>query len=305
MKNAIGSDPAPGTVGDALAWAARRLRAGGVRAPRREAAALWTRVLNADAAAAVSGADDALPEPERERFQRAVERRACGVPLAYATGWAGFRTLDLQVDARVLIPRPETEGLVQLVLDWAVERGVRGAVADVGTGSGCVALSLAAEGAFSRIVATDASPEAVAVARANVARIAPATPVEVRQGDLLAPLAGETFHALVSNPPYLTAAEFDASDESVRLHEPRAALVSREEGLYHTRLLLEEGMAFVAPEGLLALELDAVRADRVLGLALEAGWEARVEADLFGRPRYLVARAPGGPGPGPGLGVPS
>jgi len=152
---------------------------------------------------------DRAPAPEvAARFRQAIELRAGGVPFAYAVGSTDFRTLQLSIDRRALIPRPETEGLVDLVLHAAGTRdagcGMRGVAADIGTGCGCIALALAVEGNFERVIAVERSPEAAALARQNVARLHPAVPVEVRQGDLFAPLAGARYRAIVSNPPYLT-----------------------------------------------------------------------------------------------------
>src|SRR5207245_1985920 len=149
------------------------------------------------------------------RIREAVERRARGVPFAYAVGSVGFRTLELQIDSRALIPRPETEGLVELVLEWARGAGEReegrgrgGVAADIGTGCGCIALSLAVEGEFDRVIAVERSAAAAALARENVERVRPPVPVEVREGDVLAPLGGcARLRAIVSNPPYLTDAE--------------------------------------------------------------------------------------------------
>jgi release factor glutamine methyltransferase len=238
--------------------------------------------------------DDEAPGERRARFLDAAERRAGGEPAAYATGVAGFRTLELAIDPRVLIPRPETEGLVERVLAWGRATLGRqdgwGELLDVGTGSGCIALSLAVEGRFRRVVASDVSAAALAVARGNARRVAPPVPVEFRQGSLLAPVAGEAFDAIVANPPYVTAQEFGALDIGVRLFEPREALVSGEGGLEHIRRLLEEAPPHLRDHGLLALEVDSTRAHQALELAKRAGWRsARVEQDLFGRDRYLLA----------------
>src|SRR2546426_3080726 len=229
-----------------------------------------------------------------ERFYRAVERRSSGVPFAYAVGRTGFRTLDLQLDARALIPRPETEGLVDLVLREAGMRdagcGMGGVVADIGTGCGCIALSLAVEGAFQRVIAVERSADAAALARENAARVRPPVPVEVREGDLVAPLAGERYRAIVSNPPYLTEAEHAALDPAVRLFEPREALVSGADGLTATRVLLTGARALLEPGGVVVLEIDERRAARVRALALRYGWSrVAVYDDLFGRPRFLLA----------------
>jgi len=244
-----------------------------------------------------------------ERLGRvtAEARRASGVPFAYAVGRVSFRRLELRLDPRALIPRPETEGLVDLVLDWAREAGKRkrgtlkdslavggkgGVVADIGTGCGCIALSLALEGTFDRVIAVERCSEAAALACENVALVRPPVPVEVRVGDLLAPLAGERCGAVVANPPYLTDQEYAAVDASVRLFEPRAALVSGPDGLDATRALLVGAQRVLEPGGLLALEIDERRADAVRALARASGWtRVVVREDLFGRPRYALACA--------------
>ncbi len=276
-------------MGEELRAAAQRLAEVGCEAPRREAAGLWARLSGQTVGDAWLAQGAEAASESRARYRDAVERRVRGEPAAYAAGTAGFRWLELQIDPRVLIPRPETEGLVEQVLAWAAGREVRAAL-DVGTGSGCIALSLATEGGFSRVVATDASAAALELARENAARVAPPTPVEICQGDLLDAVAGETFDAIVCNPPYVTAEEFEALDDAVRLHEPRQALVSGEGGLEHSGRLLEGAAGHLASGGLLVLEVDSTRAQATLCLAREAGWRgACLERDLFGRLRYLVA----------------
>ena len=295
MRNAL-SEPQP-SIGRALAEAATRLEQsagdGG-----REARSLWAAVAGVAPGDVWLRRDEAQPAVVAARFWAAVERRASGMPFAYAVGRASFRGLELELDARALIPRPETEGLVELVLREAGERGagsgLRGVVADIGTGCGCIALSLAVEGAFERVIAVERSREAAQLARENVARIRPATPVEVREGDLLVPLrgVGERYRVIVANPPYLTTAEYDALDPSVRLFEPRAALESGADGLDATRALLAGAAALLQPGGLLALEIDERRADAVGALAGAGAWDRVViHEDLFGRPRYALVYA--------------
>ena len=273
---------------------------------RREATLLWAAVTGASPGEVWLRRDRAAP-PEVARFRDAVARRASGVPFAYAVGRVSFRRLELRLDPRALIPRPETEGLVDLVLDWAREAGKRergtlkdslavggkgGVVADIGTGCGCIALSLALEGTFDRVIAVERCSEAAALACENVALVRPPVPVEVRVGDLLAPLAGERCGAVVANPPYLTDQEYAAVDASVRLFEPRAALVSGPDGLDATRALLVGAQRVLEPGGLLALEIDERRADAVRALARASGWtRVVVREDLFGRPRYALACA--------------
>jgi release factor glutamine methyltransferase len=223
------------------------------------------------------------------RFRAAEERLARGVPFAYAVGTVGFRTLELAIDPRALIPRPETEGLVDLVLQRVAPGGL---AADIGTGCGCIALALAAEGRFETVVAVEQSPAAAALARENVARIAPPTRVEVREGNLLAPLVdkGERYRVIVSNPPYLTAAEYAELDCSVSDSEPREALVSGVDGLAATRSILAGAAALLEPNGLLALEIDERRADAIRTLGRDLGWHIDIHADLFGCPRYATGR---------------
>ena len=285
------------TLADALSDAARRLASSGIADARREARALWAAVAGAQMTPGDAWlARGAAPTPDvASRFQDVVARRAGGAPFAYAVGRTDFRTLDLAIDSRALIPRPETEGLVDLVLRTlrTPNTGPRrpwGAVADIGAGSGCIALSLAMEGAFDRVIAVERSPAAAALARENVARVRPLVPVEIREGDLLAPLTGERLRVIVSNPPYLTEAEYGDLDPAVRSWEPRDALTSGPDGLDATRALLAGVRAFLEPGGFLALEIDERRADAVRTLAQACHWpQVAVYDDLFGRPRYLLA----------------
>ena len=151
-------------------------------------------------------------------------------------------------------------------------------------------MSLAVEGQFDLVVAIDRSEPALKLALANLRRVAPLRPVRLVRGDLLGPLGRSSVDAIVSNPPYLTDAEFEALDSSVRGFEPGEALVSGEDGMEHTRVLLETAKHSLRPGGLLAIELDSGRASDVLALSRAAGWiDARTERDLFGRPRFLLA----------------
>jgi release factor glutamine methyltransferase len=253
-----------------LAHATAKLRAVGLPEPRREALRIWRELA-------------AGPEPE---FVAAVERRAGGEPLAYVTGQAGFRHLLLRADRRALIPRPETEQLAELVLQVAPA----GRVADVGTGTGCIALSLATEGGYDEVVAIDRSAGALSLARENRAQVG-ARRVHLVRGDLTEPLAAASLDALVANPPYLTDSEWRELDSSVGQWEPSESLASGPDGLRDTRRLLADGRRVLRPGGLLALELDCRRAGRVAQLATGLGWNGvQLTRDLFGRERYLLAR---------------
>ncbi len=288
------------TIGEALEAAASTLRQAGITAPRREALELWAAVSGvAPGAIWIDAGRPAAPDLV-DRLRDAVRRRAAGEPLQYAAGSCGFRTLDLAIDRRALIPRPETEGLVELVLKWARDRwgdaSQWGDALDLGTGSGCIALSLAAEGCFRRIVATDVSTEALDLAAVNLARVKPRSTVELRAGSWFEPVRGERFDVIVSNPPYIASDELGGLERSVREFEPLLALDGGDDGMLHISVILTEGRGYLHHGGLLALEIDAQRWRAALEAAREQGWSGlRVEPDLWGRPRYLLAQLGGRP----------
>ena len=267
-----------------LSQATAELAAAGVTEPRREALRLWSELRPSAAEVILEG--DAGANPELAAALRdAVRRRALGEPLAHVAGRSGFRTLVLRTDRRALIPRPETEGLVDLLLG----RMRSGCVADIGTGTGCLALSLAAEGDFELVAAVDSSEEALGLAAEN--RDALRLPVTLVRGDLCAPLRPHSVDAVISNPPYLTEREYAELDPSVKAWEPAEALVSGPDGLQATVRLLRESRDVLRPGGWLALEVDCTRAGEVAARAESLGWmDVAIHADLFGRERYLLAR---------------
>jgi release factor glutamine methyltransferase len=264
---------------------AATLVAAGFAEPTREAVRLWTELWD-ESTATLYLEPGGLVDPARvARFHQAVARRASGEPLAYVTGRIGFRKLLLRCDHRALIPRPETEGLVDLLLT----RIRTGRVADLGTGTGCLALSLAAEGEFSQVVGIDCSEDALSLAAEN--RELVAGRVELVRGDLCRPLRTDAFDALVANPPYLTVREYAALDRSVREWEPMTALASGEDGLEATTRVFDQGRAALRPGGWLALEIDSTRGRECAARASAFGWtEVAIHGDLFGRERYLLAR---------------
>jgi release factor glutamine methyltransferase len=285
------------TVGDALDAAARTLAGAGIPEARSAAHELYSSLVRRPTSAAWLDRDRPIPPRLREALATAAQRRATGWPLAYAAGVANFRGHWLEVDRRVLIPRPETEALVDLVLEWSNDARRGGSplvVADACTGSGAIAIALALEASVPmRLVATDCSAEALAVARLNVETLRLGDRIALRHGDLLEPLAGEPLDAVVSNPPYVASAEWEGLEPSVRDYEPREALVAGADGLGAIRALLPQARAALRPGGLLALEVDARRAGDAAALAAAAGFvSCTVLQDLFGRPRYLRARRP-------------
>ncbi len=232
-----------------------------------------------------------LDEPTEGAIRAAAARLKRGMPMQYAVGKAAFRHLTLAVDPRVLIPRPETEVLVDLAL--IVSGGV-GTIADICTGSGCIALALAAEGSYDRVLATDLSEDALAVARGNLTAIPEDRRglVEFRAGDLLTPLEGERVRTIVSNPPYISHAESGDLPSAVRDWEPHLALFSADDGMAAIRALVRGAPSVLQPGGVLLMEVDSTRARLVRDL-VEAdphyrGVEIRV--DLTGRDRFVVAR---------------
>lgn len=222
----------------------------------------------------------------------AVARLQSGAPFAYAVRRAAFRRLTLDVDERVLIPRPETEGLVEEVLRMTA--GVGGCAIDIGTGSGAIALSLASEGSFDRVVATDVSTDALVVARQNALRLTGAlrVPVEFRQGSLLAPVQDILATVIVSNPPYIAYEEAAALPASVRDWEPVLALMSGADGMSATAAIIHGAAGLLQQEGVLALEVDARRASLAAELlAVDSRYrDIAVRLDLAGRERFVVAR---------------
>jgi release factor glutamine methyltransferase len=230
-----------------------------------------------------------------EAARRAVAKLQRGAPFAYAVGRATFRHLTLDVDERVLIPRPETEVLVDEVLRLARSGGVAGGVAvDVGTGSGAIALSLASEGDFSRVIGTDVSRDALEVARRNATLVTGAlrAEVEFRHGSLLGPVHGMAVAAVVSNPPYIAHGEAAALPASVRDWEPALALFSGGDGMGATRAIIRGAAELLQPGGILALEVDMRRAMLAAELvATDVRYcEVAVRLDLTGRERFVLAR---------------
>lgn len=228
------------------------------------------------------------------RVDAAARMRAGGAPFAYAVGRAPFRHLTLHVDPRVLIPRQETELLVDLVLQERARRSMAGGVAaDIGTGSGAIALALATEGNFDRILATDISLDALAVARANAQELPPGigTTIEFRPGPGGTPLAGEVLDLLVANPPYIAWDEAPQLPASVRDWEPSAALMCADGGLAVTREIVQVAPALLRSGGLLALEVDSRRAGLAASEVERTGafHAICVCRDLAGRDRFVLA----------------
>jgi release factor glutamine methyltransferase len=262
------------SVREALDSAVIALTAAGCATPRLDAEVLLAHVLGVDRAALIIDPDRGLTPEQARGFMDAARRRREREPVAYITGRKGFRHIELAVDRRVLIPRPETEHLVEAALD--LPAGTR--VVDVGTGSGAIALALKSERPDLSVFATDVSPDALAVARANAERLR--LDVTFVEGDLL---AGVEADAVVANPPYV--GEDDRVMPEVERYEPRVAVFAADDGLAVIRRLV------TAPVAFMALEMAGHQGDAIDSLLRAAGF-ASVERirDLAGIERVMVGR---------------
>lgn len=240
--------------------------------------------------------DDAVTVRAAAHFEQMVQRRAAGEPLQYVLGAWAFRALDLYVDNRVLIPRPETETVVEVALAELGRIAPRSPVAvDLGTGSGAIALSLAREVPGVEVWGVDRSPEALAVARANLAGLGRAgTAVRLAEGSWFAalpPILRGSIHVVVSNPPYVGEGEVDDLPPEVSQWEPLAALVAGPTGLEQIEAIVAEAPTWLARPGALVVEIAPHQRQAAIGLALEAGFpHADVRPDVTGRARVLVGR---------------
>jgi release factor glutamine methyltransferase len=280
---------------EALVDAADLLRAASVPEPELDAELLLRHVLGLDRAGLIAAPERALTEPERRRFSELVLARRERAPVQHLLGRAWFYGRELLCEPTALVPRPETELLVEAALARLADRASP-LVADVGTGSGCIALAIAAERPDAEVHAVDLSGAALDLARRNAERLGAGERVSFHKGDLVAPLAGldRGFDLIASNPPYVDRSEYAQLAPEVRDHEPRLALVppSGDRFELYARLVREAG-ALLRPGGALALELGHGMAKRVGSLAGAAGLcVERVAPDLQGIERVLVASRP-------------
>lgn len=285
---------------ECIGLAAGHLKASGSESPRLDAELLLGEALGLDRVQLYVQHDRPLTSSELDRYRKLVARRARREPIAYILGRKEFRSLEFNVDSRVLIPRPETEHLVQAAVNELRRRFPgegRLLVADIGTGSGAVAAGIAAEEARAEIVAVDIDAGALEVARANLERHGLADRVRLRLSDLLEGIAGERFHAVVSNPPYVSEEAWRALAPDVREFEPRRALVGGEDGLAVIRRLVAQVAEALLPGGFFACEIGWDQGEKVRALGEQAGFATiDILPDLAGRDRVVVmAKEPGTP----------
>lgn len=276
-----------------LQWTTRHFERKGIDSPRLSAEMLLGHVLGVDRLKLYTDPGRPASDLERATFRGLVERAAAHEPVDYLVGRAPFFSLMVRVTPDVLIPRPSTETLVEHVIQHA--RRTPGfhspTVADIGTGSGAIAVALAKNLDGSRITATDISDAALKIAQQNAKDLGVADRIDFRAGQLYEPLKGMRFHYVVSNPPYISDAEWDKVEPNVKDYEPATALRGGADGLDYIRPLIAEAHRYLETPGQLVLEIAASQKDAALALAEQADGlgDARVLADHEGLPRVLVA----------------
>ena len=280
------------TVGRLLTWTTDWLSARGSDAPRLDAEVLLAHVRGCPRIALYTAFDTPVADAERARFRELVKRRGEGEPVAYLVGSREFFSLPFTVTKDVLIPRPETEGLVVRSLDL-LKSAAAPRIADVGTGSGAIAVTLAKQLPQATLVATDIAPAALAVAKANAERHGVAERIAFVESDLLAdPRAAGPWDVIVSNPPYVRDDEYPALPRDVRDHEPKTALVAGPTGVEIVSRLVAEAAERLAPGGWLLVEIGpSTAAAAEAALAAQPGLvPGPTLKDLAGLPRIVQAR---------------
>jgi release factor glutamine methyltransferase len=284
------------TIGRLLQWTADYLKQHGAENPRLEAEVLLAHARDCKRVELYTSFGDVADDALRTKFRELVKRRAEGVPFAYLAGKREFYSLDFRVTPDVLIPRPETEFLVIALLDLVKAMPQSDApieVADVGTGSGIIAVSVAKHAPRVRVTAIDQSPQALAVARENAERHNVSDRVKLVESDLFAAIPeSQRFAIIASNPPYVSEAEYVALSPEVREHEPRAALVAGPTGTEVIERLLPQAAARLQPGGALLLEISPMLQQRVETLVSASGdWQlSPTVKDLAGHARIVVAK---------------
>jgi len=280
------------TIHELLSEAIPKLETAGVDTPRLDAEVLLAHVLGRNRGWVWAHPEVVLSVEDEEHFRALLERRVRREPLAYLLGEWEFYGRPFFVTPDVLVPRPETELLVEAVVKWAREREAA-TLADIGAGSGAIAVTLALELPKVQVVAVDLSPAALAVTRRNAERHGVLDRLMLLEGDLLEPVrqAGlPPLDAIVANLPYIAEEEYPTLMPEVRDHEPSLALRAAEGGLALIRRLIGDAPPLLARDGLLALEVGAGQADAVVDLLRESGWRhIRVIEDYGGIPRHMLA----------------
>jgi release factor glutamine methyltransferase len=284
------ADPA-GTIGFFLCQAGQRLRGAAIEAPRLEARRLLAHVLNTSEEALLRDPRAPVPADQAQQFAALLARRIAHEPFAYLTGRVGFWTLDLEVSPATLIPRADSESLVEAVLEACPDKDASLSVLDLGTGTGALLLAVLSELPAANGLGVDLQPEAAALAARNAARLGLAGRARFLAGDWAAALAGR-FDLVLCNPPYIESAVIPALMPEVARHEPASALDGGADGLDAYRRIIADLPQLLAPRGVAVLELGQGQQVAVEALAKAAGLTPEAcRADLGGVPRALVLRA--------------
>jgi release factor glutamine methyltransferase len=280
------------TIGALLNWTERFFAQKGVESPRLDAQVLLAHSLGCKRIDLYARSTEEAPETERTRFRDLVRRRVEGSPVAYLVGTKEFYLLPFEVTPAVLIPRPATEALVLAALERMKPLSAP-RVLDIGTGSGCIAISLAKQNSTASVIASDASPDALAVARHNVERHAVANRVRLIESDLFAGLNSESpFDLILSNPPYVRTDDLSGLAPDVREHEPRQALDGGADGFAVIDRLLKDAPVHISPGGWLLVEIGSDQGDAMLSRlrATPSLTDSQILPDHDGYARVAVAR---------------
>jgi release factor glutamine methyltransferase len=283
-------------LSEAITEGAARLEHSSVAEARRTAGVLLCHLLEIERTHLLTRSNESISQPNYELFLGLVDRRAAGEPLQYITGHQEFYGLDFIVTPDVLIPRPETEFLVERVLKLIEEsKQSSPLIVDVGSGSGCIAVSVAVNATHTRVLATDASQSSLDIAMKNAATHGVRDRIEFLAGDLLAPLAGRDLEGavdiLATNPPYVNARSVDRLQPEVRDWEPRTALLGGPEGLDFYRRLFEDTFVYLKPDGFMVIEIGYDQFAAIEELSAAYSWEILdVTRDLQDIPRTLTLR---------------
>ncbi len=276
------------SIADSLREASAALHSSGVPEARREAGSLLSFIIARDRTFLISHADDRPEDSEWDRFREAVSRRAEGEPLQYITGVQDFYGREFRVTPAVLIPRPETELLVETALE-VVEGISAPLICDIGTGSGCIAVTLLCERTDLRAVAVDVSEPALAITAQNAQRHGVSERISLRVSDCFHGLEPTAFDLIVSNPPYVSANALPGLQREVRDHEPLVALSPGADGLSVIRRLLDDGPAFLNASGHLIMEIGFDQGEKVQSLIDPDVWRlVEIRPDLQQIPRIVV-----------------
>lgn len=285
--------PADWTIARVLAWAAEDLGRRGLKdSPRLDAELLLGHALGVDRVKLIVDSQRPLQEDELGRFRELVLRRRRHEPIAYILGEREFYGMRFSVNRHVLIPRPDTETLVNVALDRTAARDLHGRALDVCTGSGCVAIAFAKERPTWQVTGSDLSTEALEVARHNALRLGTVWNLDFRRSDLLEQIDRETrFDLIMANPPYIPDAEVLTLSPDVKDHEPAAALCGGPDGLALLRRLVKAAPSLLAEGGILALEVGAGQAPRVAKGLMSYGFsDVQQERDYAGIARVVSGR---------------